>query len=351
MKKINTIYAVSASLLLAACSTSTGNTSQAQISIPVTVEEIVAGDLEQITSTNGSLTPLLSATVTNKVGGVYRPAKNPATGEYYKIGDKVSTGQVLGYLEDEEYVNDISIDTKKISWEIAEGEYEKYIILQEKGGATEIDVKNAAVEVETTKNSYKNAEISIANMKVTSPISGVIVDLEYQSPGVEIEAGVSLFSVMDYSKMYLDISLSESTMSYINTGLPVYISHYSIPDEFIEATIDQLSPSIDTTTRTYKGVVVVDNRKLLLKPGMFVKSEIVVDKAENAIIIPKEIIRTSQNTSFVFIADGTTAMQCEITTGISNDNYIEVKSGLYIGDKLIIDGYATLRNRSKIAIQ
>ncbi len=351
MKKINIIYAASASLLLAACSTTTGNTSQAQISIPVTVEEIVAGDLEQITSTNGSLTPLSSATVTNKVGGVYRPAKNPSTGQYYKIGDNVKAGQVLGYLEDEEYVNDISIETKKISWEIAEGEYEKYLILQEKGGATEIDVKNAAVEVETTKNSYKNAEISIANMKVTSPISGVIVDLEYQTPGIEIEAGVSLFSVMDYSKMYLDISLSESTMSYIHTGLPVYISHYSIPDEFIEAKIDQLSPSIDSTTRTYKGVVLVDNNKLLLKPGMFVKSEIVVDKAENAIIIPKEIIRTSQNTSFVFIADGTTAMQCEITTGISNDNYIEVKSGLYIGDKLIVDGYATLRNRGKIASQ
>ncbi len=351
MKKINIIYAVSASLLLASCSTTTGNTSQAQISTTVTVEEIVAGDLEQITSTNGSLTPLSSATVTNKVGGVYRPAKNPSTGQYYKIGDKVKAGQVLGYLEDEEYVNDISIETKKISWEIAEGEYDKYLILQEKGGATEIDVKNAAVEVETTKNSYKNAEISIANMKVTSPISGTIVDLEYQTPGIEIEAGISLFSVMDYSKMYLDISLSESTMTYIHTGLPVYISHYSIPDEFIEAKIDQLSPSIDSTTRTYKGVVLVDNEKLLLKPGMFVKSEIVVDKAENAIIIPKEIIRTSQNTSFVFIADGTTAMQCEITTGISNDNYIEVKSGLYIGDKLIVDGYATLRNRSKIAIQ
>lgn len=151
--------------------------------------------------------------------------------------------------------------------------------------------------------------------------------------------------------MYLDISLSESTMGYIHTGLPVYISHYSIPDEYVKATIDQLSPSIDTTTRTYKGVVLVDNPNLLLKPGMFVKTEIVVDQAIEAIIIPKEIIRTSQNKSFVFIADGTTAMQCEITTGISNDTYIEVKSGLYLGDKLIVDGYQTLRNRSKISVQ
>ncbi|MFI3281328.1 MAG: efflux RND transporter periplasmic adaptor subunit [Rikenellaceae bacterium] len=351
MKKINLIYAVSSSLLFAACSSSTGTTSQAQISIPVSVEEIVAGDLEQLTSTNGSLIPLASATVTNKVGGIYRPAINPATGKYYKIGDKVRAGEVLARLEDEEYVNDISIETKEINWEIAKGEYDKYVILQEKGGATEIDIKNAAVEVETTKNAYTNAKISISNMAVTSPISGVIVDLEYQTPGIEIEAGVSLFSVMDYTKMYLDISLSESTMSYIHTGLPVYISHYSIPDEYVKATIDQLSPSIDSTTRTYKGVVLVENPKLLLKPGMFVKTEIVVDKAIEAIIIPKEIIRTSQNKSFVFIADGTTSMQCEITTGISNDTYIEVKSGLYLGDKLIVDGYQTLRNRSKISVQ
>ncbi len=351
MKKINLIYTISASLLFAACSTSTNTGSTAQISIPVTVEEVITNDLEQLTTTNGSLIPMASAEVTSKVAGTYRPAKNPATGKYYKIGDKVKAGDVLATLEDESYVNDISIDTKKINWEIAEGEYDKYVVLQEKGGATEIDIKNAAVSVATTKSSYENGLLSLAEMSVIAPIDGIIVDLVYQTPGVEIASGESLFSIMNYSEMYLDISLSESTMGYISEGLPVYISHYSIPDEYVNASIDQLSPSIDTSTRTYKGVILVDNHDLLLKPGMFVKSEIVVDKVENAIVIPKSIIRTSQNRRFVFIADGTTAIECVLTTGIESDDYIEVVSGLSIGDKLIIDGYSTLRNRSKITIQ
>ncbi|MFR9503720.1 MAG: efflux RND transporter periplasmic adaptor subunit [Rikenellaceae bacterium] len=351
MKKINILYAVSAMLLIASCSSTTTTTSQAQISTPVTVEEIELSDLEQLTTTNGSLVAMSSAIVTNKIDGVYRPAINPATGKYYKIGDKVKAGTVLARLEDEEYVNDLSVETKKINWEIAEDEYDKYVILQEKGGATEIEVKNAAVSVETTKNTYLNAQISYESLTIKAPISGVIVEMVYQTPGIEISSGVELFTVMDYSKMYLDISLSESTMSYIHTGLPVYISHYSVPDEYLEATIDQLSPSIDTQTRTYKGVVLVDNPNLLLKPGMFVKTEIVVDTAIDAIIIPKEIIRTSQDRKYVFIADGTTALQQEIVTGIEDDTYIEVVSGLYIGDKLIVDGYATLRNRGKIAIQ
>ncbi len=351
MKKINLLYTISASLLIVSCSSNSGTSSTAQISIPVTVEEIDLGDLEQLTTTNGSLEAMSSAIVTNKIEGVYRPVKNPATGTYYKIGDKVKAGTVLAKIEDVEYVNDLSIETKKINWEIAVGEYDKYVILQEKGGATEIDVKNAAVNVETTKSSYDNAKIALGYMTIKSPIAGVIVETTYQTPGVEISTGVELFTVMDYSKMYLDISLSESTMSYINTGLPVYISHYSITDEYVKATIDQLSPSIDATTRTYKGVVMVDNPNLLLKPGMFVKCEIVVDEAFDAIIIPKEIIRTTQGRKYVFIADGTTALQEFIETGIEDDTYIEVTDGLYIGDKLIVDGYSTLRNRSKISVQ
>lgn len=352
MKRTNLIYALSATLLFAvSCNSSTDSNGQVQISIPVFVEEVTRSSLEQLTSTNGTLVPTASATVTNSVGGVYKPVKNPATGRAYKIGDQVKKGELLALLEDESYVNDISIETKKINWEIAEGEYEKYVALQKKGGATEVEVKEAAVAVTTTKTEYENAKISLEYLRITSPIDGVIVDLEYQTPGVEIASDVSLFTVMDYAEMLLEVSLSESTMSSIESGMDVYVSHYSMPDNVLEATIDQLSPYIDADTRTYKCVILVDNHDLVLKPGMFVKTDIVVDKVNRAIVIPKEIIRTMNGRSTVFTADGTTAMQQSITTGIENDTYIEVKRGLQVGDKLIVDGYSTLRNRSKIAIQ
>lgn len=140
-------------------------------------------------------------------------------------------------------------------------------------------------------------------------------------------------------------------MNYIECGLPVYVSHYSMPDMLLDAKIDQLSPSIDTSTRTYKGVIMVRNRDLLLKPGMFVKSDIVVEKVDGAVIIPKEIIRNIGGRSTVFTADGTTAIQRSIVTGIEDDNYVEVKRGLDIGDKLIVEGYQTLRNKAKISIE
>lgn len=352
MKRTNILYTLSATLLFAAsCSTSTDNSGRTQISIPVSVEEVTKSSLEQLTTTNGTLVPMASAEISSAISGKYQPAINPATGKYYKIGDKVKKGELLASLEDESYVNDISIETKKINWEIAEGEYEKYVALQKKGGATEVEVKEAALSVTSTEVEYKNALLSLEEMNVTSPIDGVIVDLVYQTPGVKIASDVVLFTVMDYAEMLLEVSLSESTMGYIKQGLDVYVSHYSMPDDVLDATIDQLSPYIDSDTRTYKGVILVDNHDLKLKPGMFVQTDIVVAKVTNAIIIPKSIIRTINGRTSVFTADGTTAVQENITTGIEDDTYIQVRRGLSVGDKLIVDGYSTLRNRSKITIQ
>ncbi len=349
--RIELLYAISLTLLLASCGEGSNNSGRAQIAIPVTIEAIEPNSLEQLTSTNGTLVPTESATITSLISGVYSPMKNPTTGELYKIGDKVKAGELLAVLKDEEYVNDVSIDTKRISLQIAEGELEKYKALHKKGGATEVEIRNAEVDVAEAKLTYENAVLALEQMNVRTPIGGVLVDLNYQTPNVKIDSGVEIFSVMNYSKMLLSVSLSESTMNYIECGLPVYVSHYSMPDLVLNAKIDQLSPSIDTSTRTYKGVIMVNNRDLVLKPGMFVKSDIVVERVEGAVIIPKEIIRNISGRSTVFTADGTTAIQRSIVTGIEDDNYVEVVRGLEIGDKLVVEGYQTLRHRAKIAIE
>ena len=340
-----------ASLALSACNNNNSKRNRTKIAIPVYVTEITKGGMERFNTTNGTLAPTGSAGVVTLTSGAYIPAKNPRSGRYYKIGDVVRKGEIIATLEDKEYENNISLETKKINLEIAKGEYDKYIALQKKGGATQTEIKNAAVRVSTATTNYENAKIAIEKMKITSPISGVIVDLTHYTPGVKINSGSAVFTVMDYSKMLLPISLSESSMSSVKIGQPVYITHYSMPNDTIRATVDQLSPAIDAQTRTYKGVILVNNQSLKLKPGMFVKTDIVTDEVRRSIVIPKDVIKKWGSQIFVFVADGTTAIQRSIRTGIENDEFIEVIKGLEVGDKLITEGYETLKNNSKIQIQ
>ena len=79
--------------------------------------------------------------------------------------------------------------------------------------------------------------------------------------------------------------------------------NYSLPDDTLSGEITQLSPAIDSETRSFKGSVMISNPNLLLRPGMFVRAEIVVASKDSTIVIPKDIVLVKQRGKTVFIVD------------------------------------------------
>jgi len=156
---------------------------------------------------------------------------------------------------------------------------------------------------------------------------------------------------MSYSRMYVDINLPESTIPYIQPDQPVNITHYMLPNDTLKGRINELSPAISNETRTFKGKITIENPELKLRPGMFVRADVIVDKAENSIIIPKNVILSQRNRKYVFIADRGVAVARTIITGIENEDNVQVVEGLYENDNLIIRGYETLRENSRVKIQ
>lgn len=155
---------------------------------------------------------------------------------------------------------------------------------------------------------------------------------------------------MDYSKMYIDVNLPENTMNEIKIGQGVQITNYSVPDDTLSGKITEISPVIDINTRTYLAKVRFNNSKLLIRPGMFVKTLIKVREKNGIIIIPKEIIISDQNGKRVFVVEENTAYERIIETGIENDDMIEVISGLEVNERLVVKGFETLRDKSKVKV-
>ena len=83
---------------------------------------------------------------------------------------------------------------------------------------------------------------------------------------------------------------------------------------------------------------------------MFAKADIVLARKDSVIVIPKEIIISSQRGKSVFIVDNGTATEKRITIGYENQNEAEITSGLKMNDRLVIKGFETLKNRSKVKI-
>ncbi len=320
------------------------------IAIQVSVKEIAPKSIEKYISTTGTVEPIKTVELKSEVAGKYQLQTNPRTGRKFQLGDYVQEGTVVIQLEDKEYENNIKIKSLELRLEISKQTFEKQQSLYKKGGVTLSELKNAEIELINAKYSYEDAIFRLEKLKVKAPFSGTITNLNYYTENTRIEATSPVLSMMDYSKLHMEINLAEKNISMIKTGQPVNIVNYTIPGDTLNGVLAQLSPAIDAETRSFKAVIDINNSKLLLRPGMFAKGEIVVAKADSALVIPKNVILNKQKGNVVFVVHKGLAEERVIEFGLENPNEVQIVSGLEKKDRLVVKGFETLRNRSKIKI-
>ncbi len=322
----------------------------ADVEIPVSVEELKLKSIEEFVNTTGTAFPKGEIELKSKIGAKYFLEKNPRTGRLWQLGDRINTGTLIARLEDEEYVISANMETNQLNLELMETELRKQESLYEKGGVTLKELKTAGINYENAKKSVATSRLQLQKTRVAAPIDGVIVDLPYYTQGTEVASGVTIAKIMDYKTMYMDVQLPEKYIAVIKPGQQVKLTNYTIPEDTIIGSITQLSPAIDADTRTFKGTISIDNKEYLLRPGMFVKADIVTAHKDSVIVIPKNIILSRQRGKTVFTIDRGVAVEKVIDTGLENLTDVEVTRGLAKDERLVTSGFETLSNRSKVKI-
>ena len=320
------------------------------IEVPVGVLEVTTSTIEEFVSTTGSVYPLKEVTLSSEITGEYSLQLNPSTGKAYGLGDRVKSGATVIKLEDEEYVNSLRAKSAEVDLEISKLEHEKQQSLYEKGGATLRDLKNAEITLLNTEYDIESNRINLAKMTIEAPFSGIIADLPYFTNGTRIAANTEMLKIIDYKKLYLEANLPEKYFRNIERGYKVYVTSYTSVADTLTGFITQISPSIDPEARTFKCFVEVQNQEEILLPGMFVKADLVVNSAEEVIVIPRDIIMSRNRNQIVYVVEKGVATERVITTGLQNEESVEVKMGLLKGESIVNTGFETLRNQSRVRI-
>lgn len=339
-------------LLLAVLASCEGEQSSidTEIKIPVSVLSLKEGSISRFIETTGTVYSSKEGVQKSELAGSYKLQINPATKRPFALGDFVKKGQVVITLQDKEYENNLQLEGKKLNLELAENNRDKQQSLHEKGGVTLTELKNASIEYVNAKYAYENAQIQFGKMSVKAPFDGIIVEIPYRTEGVRVDQGQDLFKIMKFTQLLLDIKLPEKHLIEVRKGQQVNITNYNLKKDTLSGQISQISPVIDPETRTFQSVLEIKNDGLMLRPGMFVKAAILSEKRQNTIVIPKETIISRQNGKVVFIVENGIAVEKTIKTGLENQNVIEVIDGLKVNDRLVVSGFETLRNKSKVSV-
>jgi len=324
--------------------------SENEILVPVSVTDVQKSSIEQYIDATGTVLAAKDASIRTEITGYYELKVNPSTGRKYKLGDRVKTEEEIIHLSDAEYENTIRINLKKLQLDQAKSDYEKQKSLFDKGGVTQTELKTSELNYLNEQYTYESAQIQLGKMSITAPFDGVIVDLPYYTPGVKISQNSLALKVMNYDKLYLEVNLPEKELGVVKTGQQARITNYTIPDDTLSGAVTQISPAIEANTRTFKASLTIDNTGWKLRPGMFVKAELVVASKKDVIVVPKELILSRQRGKTVYVVQRGASQERVIITGLENPDEVEEIKGLAENDRLVTKGYETLRNRQKVKI-
>jgi RND family efflux transporter MFP subunit len=295
--------------------------------------------------------PAASVILKNEMAGEYYLQNNPSSGKRFKMGDYVEKGTVIIKLEDRAYRNTTNIEGERINLEISEQEYEKQQALFEKGGVTKREVVNAERNLVTARKTYENAQISLAKMLIETPICGVITELPYYSYGVRVEQGQEMVGIMDYHQLVLDITLPATAFGKVRAGQKSLVTNYASSEDTITGQVTQLSPALDVNTRSFKGRISIENKNDLLRPGMFVNADVIVEEKDSVLAVPPEVVLSQMGGKYVFVLDGETARKRIVQTGLEGKGLIEIVEGLKVGEQVVINGFETLRDGSRVKVE
>ncbi len=257
------------------------------------------------------------------------------------IYNKQKTLFDMGAISQVEYnSHKTNMENAKLNYETAKSNYEltKNVVVNESEQSAKAGVETASAGVMQAKAALDIAANNLNNCSITAPISGYISS-KTVSRGQMVAAGVSLFTITDTSSVEVQINVTESVILRLNENTKAKIDVASAELENIEGTISLINPVKNTATGLYTVKISVPNPDGILKSGMIAKLNLVTEEKENTITIPSEALIQSDDGEFsVYTANGDKAERKDVKTGISNDEFTEITSGLKPGDKVIVKG-------------
>ena len=222
------------------------------------------------------------------------------------------------------------------------------IVLQISGDDLSEAMQSAAESLRSAELNMDNMQEAMNNYTITSPISGTIIEKAAKA-GDALTAGADLCTIYDLSYLEMTINVDELQVSSLKVGQTVQVTADAVKDKTYEGTVTRVSMKGDTSggTTTYPVTVRIDETDGL-RPGMNANAEIVVAQAKNALAVPNAaivrggyVLVRQDSPSAVNADDSMSAPEgyvyVKVKTGVSDDNYTQVTSGLSESDTIAYD--------------
>ncbi|WP_443976873.1 efflux RND transporter periplasmic adaptor subunit [Treponema succinifaciens] len=188
---------------------------------------------------------------------------------------------------------------------------------------------------------------------VKAPISGRVTSFP-PTIGTMVSQSYSIAKISDTDELQIKVNVAERFISRIRENQTAIVSFDAYPGVEFKARVFEVSPVLDTTSRTMLAKLKVEPADSRIKAGMYARVKLITDTIKGAVVIPNDAIVYRDGKPYVFTAKSESAESSvnmvSVKEGLSVDNKTEIQEGLKEGDVIIVKGQSLLSDGSKVKI-
>ena len=336
---------------------------------PYVTAPVMRGDVEDTITALGNLQPLAYVDVGTQVSGQLRQL-------VVEVGDHVEKGDLLAELDPTVYIARVEGDRaqllnlraqladKQAQSVLAQQQFRRQTNLMRSSATSaellesaEAAMRSAAAQVDAlkaqiqqTESSLKGNEANLGYTKIYAPMSGTIVS-QTARQGQTLNASQTapvIFRIADLSTMTVTTQVSEADIGKLRLGMEAYFTTLGNPDRRWYGRLRQIlpTPEIVNNVVLYNALFDVPNPTGELMTQMSAQVFFVAASAKNVPVVPASALRpvggkrdgAEQSSRYIVkvVAEDGTVTKREVTVGVTNRVAAEIRSGLEIGERVVI---------------
>jgi multidrug efflux pump subunit AcrA (membrane-fusion protein) len=245
----------------------------------------------------------------------------------------------LKTLKERDFISQQRLDEAMLQVTISEAEHnsakEKLTLMRK--GARQEDRDGLLAQIRQAEATLKLAIINLKNATIQAPISGIISE-RFLDRGAYVTTAAPLIRIvaMDIVKVVVDVV--EKELAQLRPGSNAEIRVDTYPNELFRGSVVRISPTVDPESRTADVEIQIENKDHRLKPGMFARVSLVLERRDGVLLLSKDSLLRESGPTRVFVHDKGRASLREVMLGLEGEKYIELLSGLQDGDEVIVAG-------------
>lgn len=318
---------------------------------PEAVTTIIAAreEWEQTITAIGTVTPVNGVTLSADLPGVVEAID-------FESGRQVKAGGVLVRLDTRQ--ERAQLAAAKAQRDLARLNFERANGLRAQGVVSQADYDTAKAALDQAEASVGEIRATIERKTIQAPFAGIL-GIRQVHLGQYLSGGAPIVALQSLDPIHVEFGLPQQDLARVQVGGRVRVTTDALPDATLDGTITALDSVVDAATRNVQVQATLDNSRHQLRPGMFVRAEVVLPARTPVIAVPTSAILYAPYGDSAFVVenikgpDGQEYLgvrQQVVKLGSARGDQIAVLSGLAPGDQVVSSGVFKLRNGAAVLV-